>query len=143
MYELKPKTAEELKARALVRVEEKITESVRFFSPQEERPVQFGDRGLLPLTEGRIYRTTYKRPKKPSSTSVYLELFGFDELHRGTELAVASGLWAPEYLTHKARGKISYMGGVELLPSGLLKDAIALLDHTGGIDLEPPPWEHN
>jgi len=141
MYELKPKTLEELKAQSLVRVEEKTTESARFFGPQEDRLVRFGDRGLLPLTEGTIYRTTYKRFKKPNAESVYLELFGFDERHRGEELAVAGGMWAPEFLKHKARGRISYMGTLEQLPEGLLEDAIALLEHTGGIDLEPMPWE--
>ena len=142
IYDIREQTAEELRARSFVRLSEIKEEQARFIGPRERVLIDFGERGLLPLSEGTIHRTTYTRPhRKISPVSIYLELFGFDEDRKGTDGAVVAGIWGPEHMSNKARGIVVYRGTLDVLPPGLLDDTIALLDHRGGIELEP--WDED
>jgi len=58
-------------------------------------------------------------------------------------MAVVGGIWGSEHRSIEARGRIIYQGGLELLPPGFLEDTIALLDHRGGIELEPAVWDED
>lgn len=141
MYTITEQTAEEKDARSLVRVSERLEETARFFGPREKVMVDFGERGSLPLSKGNICRITHRNRRRsgPSQPIITLELFGFDEAHRGTDLAVVGGFWGSKYMNYEARGRVVYMGELDLLPADLVSDAIALLDGTGGIDLKPFP----
>ncbi len=142
MYGIVEQTADELKARSLVRVSERIEETAHFMGPLEKVLIDCGDRGLLPLSSGDIVRVTYRRPhRKQNSGIVTLTLSCFDQEFYGEEKAVVRGLWGPDHKAREARGHIRYMGGIELLPAGLVEDAIALLEHRGGVDIERAPWE--
>lgn len=146
MYAITEQTAEELKARSLIRVSERIEERTRFFGPREKLMVDFEGRGPLPLSEGYAYRIVYSnnaRRKGPMRPIIYFELSGFDDRHYGTSEAVVWGLWGPEYMAREAKGNVTYQGGLELLSPGLVRDTIALLDHRGGVDLEPAPWDED
>lgn len=143
MYDILEQTADELRAHSLVRVSERLEEHARFFGSREKRFLEFGDRGLLPLSEGDIYRTTYRRPhRKQNPSTIVLKLFGFDEKHYGEDRAVVGGVWGPEYSSRShTGGRVRYMGTIDLLPQDLVQDAIALLEHRGGVDIERAPWE--
>lgn len=142
MYELKERTEEEIAAESLIRVSERLKETARFFGPDDRSILfHFEDRGTLALSEGDIYRETYKEPGRESSAPViYMHLFFFDENHRGTDKAIVSGSWGPKYFCRE--GNLTYRGGLELIPQDLLEDAIALLDGTGGVELDYdlPDW---
>lgn len=142
MYELKEKTPEEIAAESLIRVSNRTKETARFFGPADEDiMVYFEDRGMLRLSEGDIYRETYQEPGTAvNPPSISMHLYFFDENHRGTNKAIVSGIWGPEHLSRGER--LTYRGGLELLPEGLVEDALALLDGTGGIELdyEEPNW---
>ncbi len=143
MYELKESTAEEIAARSLVRVSEVRKDEARFFGPQEPILIDFQDEGIHPLRDATIYRKIYSRPHRGSLRPIIsLTIFGFDEAHRGTDRAVLRGFWGSEIdFRSRNRGMVRYRGGIELLPEGFVDDALALLDHRGGIDLELAPWE--
>lgn len=141
MYELREKTPEEIAAESLIRVSGRLKETARFFSPADEDILfYFEDRGLLPLSEGDIYRVTYTEPGKTPVPSISMHLYFFDEAHRGTNKAIVSGIWGPKYVCRGER--LTYRGELDLLPEGLVEDALALLDGTGGIELdyEEPNW---
>lgn len=142
MYGIVEETAAELKARSLVRVSEKIEEHARFMGPREKVLIDCGDRGLLPLSSGEITRVTYRRPhRKQNPGTVTLTLSCFDQEFYGEEKAVVMGLWGPDHKAREARGRIRYMGTIDLLPQDFVQDAIALLEHRGGVDIERAPWE--
>lgn len=144
MYALAEQTAAEHRARSLVRVSEKIEETAHFMGSREKVMIDCGPRGLLPLSSGDITRVTYKRPhRKQNPGTVTLQLSCFDNDFYGEEEAVVMGLWGPEYRAREVRGRVRYMGTIELLPQDFVQDAIALLEHRGGIDIERAPWEED
>lgn len=142
MYALAEQTEAEHRSRSLIRVSEKIEETAHFMGPREKVMIDCGDRGLLPLSSGDITRVTYKRPhKKQNPGSVTLKLSCFDDDFYGEDRAVVMGIWGPDYRKREARGKVRYMGTIDLLPQDFVRDAIALLEHRGGVDIERAPWE--
>ena len=142
MYQVREETKDELRDRSLVRISEKKVETAHFMGPRERLLIHFGDRGMLQLSSGDIERTTYSRPhRRQNPPHISLKLHGFDEKYHGTERAVVAGTWGPEYPSRYASEKMPYRGGLELLPPSLVEDAIALLDHRGGVDLALAPWE--
>lgn len=145
MYGIVEQTEQEVKARSLVRISERLEETARFMGPREKVMIHFGERGLLPLSSGEIHRTTYRRPHREQNPgSVVLQLHGFDHDYFGDEKAVVIGVWGSEYMAKDhVRGRVRYMGGLELLPEDFVQDAIALLEHRGGIDIERAPWDED
>lgn len=77
------------------------------------------------------------REQNPGTITLRLSCFDID--YYCEEKAVAMGLWGSEYMARHTKGRVRYMGGLELLPEGLVRDAIALLEHRGGIDRERAP----